>query len=160
MKKGKIVIFSAMIGAVVGGIGISYLQGKQRNTSLNKVNKFKGYYQILNQWLSLKQDGKSVVSFFEGQGYKDIAIYGMGEMGNRLYEELKKSNINVKYAIDKTAYYIYPELEIMDMEEDKELPKVDVIVVTATFAFGKIEEILKEKTDSPIVSLEDIIFQI
>lgn len=160
MKKGIIALLSAVIGVTVGGIGIECLRGKQDDANLNKINKFKGYYQILNQWLALSQEGKSVALFFEERGYKDIAIYGMGEMGNRLYEELKKSNINVKYAVDKTAYFIYPELEIIEMEENLELPKVDIIVVTATFAFDEIEKELKERTDNPVVSLEDIIFQI
>lgn len=160
MKKGIIALLSLIIGVTVGGIGIGYLQGKQEENTLKKIDKFKGYYQILNQWLALKHEGKSLESFFEERGYKNVAIYGMGEMGNRLYEELKKTNINVKYAVDKSAFLIYPELESINMEKAQELPEVDVIVVTAAFAFDEIEESLKEKTDSPIISLQNIIFQI
>lgn len=158
MKKGILSFLSVTVGIVVGGIGINYLRNKQNQASLEKINKFKGYYNILNTWMTLKNEGKQVSSYFVENGYKSIAIYGMGEMGNRLYEELKESNIEIKYAVDKTAYFTYPELEIMDVED--ELPKVDAIIVTATFAFEVIEDKLKDKVDFPIISLEDVIFQL
>lgn len=152
-----------ILGTVVGVIGgvsaISTLTKKQILQKTQKIDKFKNYYNILNQWLVLKQEGKSLEQFFIDNKYKTVAIYGMGELGNRLYDELKDSNnIQVKYAIDRNAASTYAEIEILELEAG--LPEVDVIVVTAVFAFDEIEEELKKKVECQIVSLNDVVWEV
>jgi len=158
MKKGAIAVLSTVFGAAAGAAGGYYLKGKEVDEKSKKVDKFKGYYNMLNQWLILKQEGKSLTEYFKANNYKVIAIYGMGEMGNRLYDELKESDIEVKYAVDKNAAGTYSELDVIEKEDDFE--KVDVIVVTATFAFDEIEAEIADKVDFPIVSLEDVVYEI
>lgn len=119
-----------------------------------KTNKFKKYYNILNQWLYNKNQGIEISEYFIKKGYNNIAIYGMGELGSRLYEELKGSLINITYAIDKVAYSKYSEIKIVEASQD--LDEVDVIVVTPIFDYESIKETLEEKTDNTIISLEDI----
>ena len=158
MKKGTIAILSTLLGVAAGAAGSGYFGKKQIEQQAEKVDKFKSYYNMLNQWLILKQEGKSLSEYLKTNHYKTIAIYGMGEMGNRLYDELKKSDITVKYAVDKNASGTYSELDVIDAEDDFEL--VDAIVVTATFAFDEIEKTLSGRVDFPIVSLEDVIYEI
>lgn len=158
MKKGTVVLGSIM-GAVVGAAGIGYLSNKQIAQKTEKVDKFKGYYNMLNQWLIIKQEGKNLSEYFKKNNYNSVAIYGMGEMGNRLYDELKGSEINVKYAVDKNAASTYSELEVFD-PDDCEYEKVDCIVVTATFAFDEISEKLEDEVSFPIISLEDVVYEI
>lgn len=158
MKKGAIAVLSTLFGAAAGAAGGYYLKGKEVDEKSKKVDKFKGYYNMLNQWLILKQEGKSLTEYFKANNYKVIAIYGMGEMGNRLYDELRESDIEVKYAVDKNAAGTYSELDVIEKEDYFE--KVDVIVVTATFAFDEIEAEIADKVDFPIVSLEDVVYEI
>lgn len=158
MKKGTIAVLSALLGTIVGAAGSAYFGIKQVEKKEEKVDKFKGYYNMLNQWLMLKQQGKSLAEYFKSNDYHTIAIYGMGEMGNRLYDELKGTDIVVKYAVDKNADSTYSELEVIDPEDDFET--VDVMIVTATFAFDEIESKLSNKVGFPIVSLEDAVYEI
>ncbi len=152
MKKGTVAVLSGIIGAVVGAAGCSYLGGKQVEEKAEKVDKFKGYYNMLNQWLILKQEGESLVKYFNANEYKSIAIYGMGEMGNRLYDELSGTDVEIKYAVDQNAANTYSELNVIE--------NVDVMIVTATFAFDEIEEEISDKVDFPIISLEDVVYEI
>lgn len=158
MKKGTIAVLWTIIGAVAGVAGSGYLGNKQIEQKAQKVDKFKGYYNMLNQWLILKQEGKSLAEYFKANEYKSVAIYGMGEMGNRLYDELKDTDIEVKYAVDQDAASTYSELDVIDREDD--FAEVDVMVVTATFAFDEIERILSDKAGFPIISLEDVVYEI
>lgn len=158
MKKGTIAVLSTLLGAAAGAAGSGYLGTKQVEQKAEKVDKFKSYYNMLNQWLILKQEGKNLLEYFEQNNYKTIAIYGMGEMGNRLYDELKDSKIEVKYAVDRNAADTYSELNIIDAEDDFE--EVDAIVVTAVFAFSEIESVISEKIECPIISLEDVVYEI
>lgn len=158
MKKGLLTGVSLLTGAIAGAVAMNKLKEQAVDAKAEKIEKFKGYYNMLNQWLVLKQEGKSLTEYFVNNNYKSIAIYGMGEMGNRLYDELKNSEIEVKYAIDKNAAGTYSEVDVIEKDED--FPEVDAIVVAATFAFEAIQEELNEKVDWPIISLEDVVYEI
>lgn len=158
MKKGVIAVLSSVAGAVAGAAVTGSIQGKSIEEKAEKVDKFKSYYNMLNQWLMLRQEGKTLEQYFLDNNYKTIAIYGMGEMGNRLYDELKGTQIQVKYGVDKKADSTYAEIEVIEMDEDMEA--VDAVVVTAVFAFEEIESRLQEKVDWPIVSLEDVVYEV
>ncbi len=157
MNKGAIAVLAGLLGAAAGAAGSGYLGNKQIQQKAGKVDKFKGYYSMLNQWLILKQEGKSLDAYFKKNNYKTIAIYGMGEMGNRLYDELKDTDIEVKYAVDQNAASTYSELEVVDKEDS--FDDVDVMVVTATFAFDEIEEEISGKCSFPLVSLDDVVYE-
>lgn len=102
----------------------------------------------------LHQD-KSLDQYFIQRKYKRIAIYGMGELGNRLYEELENSSVEIVYVIDQEASSIFVEAEAK--EPDEVLEEVDVIIVTAVFDFDKISEELGSKISCPVISLEEVI---
>ncbi len=158
MKKGILGILATVTGAVAGAAAMNYYKSKKVTEKAEKVDKFKGYYNLLNQWLVIKHEGKSLDNYFLMQGYKSIAIYGMGELGNRLYEELRNTEVTVKYAIDKKAESTYSELNVVSLED--ELETVDAVVVTATFAFDEICEELENVLDCPIVSLETVVYDL
>lgn len=152
------VIGSLLTGAVVGGTVIRKLENGILQDNLKKVDKFNDYYNLLNRWLSLKQEGKSIDKYFIDNKIKKIAIYGMGEIGARLYYELKDSDIELSYAIDSNSLAAYSELEVYNLED--KLPDAELIVVTAIFDFDEIESKLSEITNIKIVSLEDIVYYI
>lgn len=160
IKMKKITVIGTLLGILTGSIGSGILTTYLNNTSIKekneKINKFRSYYEILNRWLILKQEEKSLQKYFLYNGYKNIAIYGMGELGNRLYDELKNSDVKVKYAMDTNYSGEYAELDIKGFEDD--LPKVDIIVVTAIFAYDEIENKLRNVVDYKVISLEDVVY--
>lgn len=160
MKKG--IIFSTIIGSLVGvvaGAGaMAKVTGKSASASKDTAEKYLALYLMMNQWVKVKQEGKKLSSYFEEKDYFKIAIYGMSYAGERLVEELKDSNIEVKYGIDKNADSIYSDVDMVTM--DDYLEEVDVIVVTAITYFDEIEEKLSSKVQCPIISLEDILFEV
>lgn len=159
MKK-KGLIGMLLMGAASVGTVVFSLKTSQDIVEVKdkKIDKFKRYYDMLNEWLSLKQKGKSLEKYFEDNGYKSVAIYGMGEMGNRLYDELKESSIEVRYAIDKNVSSVYSELNVLNPSQ--EFPEVDVIVITATFAFDEIVSRVENKFCCPVISLEDVVYEV
>ena len=86
------------------------------------------------------------------------AIYGMKELGERLLDELKDSEVEVKYIIDKKADMMYADVDIVTPEEP--LDEVDAIVVTAIHYMDEIEEMLEQKVDYPILSLTEIVEEV
>lgn len=161
MKKGMISVLSAIVGAGSAAVGVSMYEKhklEEREKWKQLADKHLALMQLFNQWMITKQEGKSIVDYFHKESIKSIAIYGMSYVGERLYDELKDSDIEVKYAIDKNADGIYSELEIVTPQE--ELEEVDAIVVTPIFYFDEIEGMLSAKTEATILSLEDILYEI
>ena len=82
----------------------------------------------------------------------------MSYAGLRLAEELENSNIEIKYGIDKNAEAICSDIDVVTMQD--QLTEVDAVVVTPIVFFNEIEKELSEKLDCPIISLEDILYEI
>lgn len=162
MKKGMKPIGALLLGGIAGGVAAASVTGSEMN---KKVQLHRTYaqkhlliMQMFNQWLINKQEGKRLAKYFEDNGYKSIAIYGMSYLGERLVDELKDSGIEVKYAIDKNADNIYADIDVVNLTDN--LPEVDAIVVTAVYFFDSIEEELAELVDYPVISLEDILYEV
>ena len=122
-----------------------------------EVRKYQSYYYLFGSWMVLRNKGRTLAEYFENHNFKNVAICGLGRLGLCLYEELKGSNIDVKYAIDKKAEsFSYLNLKVISPEEH--LEAVDVIVVTKFIDYNEIVEELRQKTPCHVVSLEDVVF--
>lgn len=161
MKKGGIAIIGSLIGGVVGVATMGkFSQGVIKDKD-KRTSKFKSYYNMLNQWLCIKQEGKNLEEYFKLKNYKRIAVYGLGEMGNRLIDELNNTEIEIVYGIDKNVDDTFCNIKAYSIDEIGEIAEsVDAVVVTAVFAYDEIKEQLKLQFDSDIVSLEDAVFEI
>ncbi|MDE5698816.1 MAG: hypothetical protein K2I96_15665 [Lachnospiraceae bacterium] len=158
MKKGIIATLCAVGGAVVGAAGAGkVLKGKVAYKS-KMSEKHLALYLMMNQWVKVKQENKSIADYLERCGYKEIAIYGMNYVGETLMDELQDSNIKVKYGIDRNADTIYSDIDVVT--PDGRLSEVDAVIVTAITFFDEIENKLSEKIDCPILSMEDILYEV
>lgn len=162
MKKGSKTVISTLMGAAVGvaagSVAVKKSVAKTIEDKQEILKKVHVLYCAFDRWLQIHQEGRTLVEYFNNNNYKTVAIYGMKELGERLIDELKDSEIKVCYAIDKNADQIYADVDVLKPED--ELGAVDVIVVTAIYYFDEIEEMLSGKVDYPIVSLEDILYEL
>ena len=131
---------------------------KQLNMKSKLPDKHLALFQMMNQWVHVKQESKNFSSYLDAKGYKRVAIYGMSYAGETLIEELKGSDITIAYGIDKNADSIYADIEVFTLGDN--LPDVDAVIVTAITYFDEIEEILSTKLKCPVLSLEDILYEI
>ena len=146
------------IGAVLGAKWV----GRQYDIHCEKIektaDKFSDYYSVMLQWVKLHQDGKELKSYFEKNGYRRIAVYGMNDIAYAMIYELKGSGICVDYCIDRNADNLF--LEMKSFRPDEELPDVDVCVVALPELIKEISKILRPKLRCPIVSVEDVVWEI
>ena len=158
MKKGIITILSVLTGAAVGAGAVKKVESEKLNKMRSMSNKHLELFKMMSQWVKVKQEGKNLSSYLEKNGYKKIAVYGMSYAGEALINELENSDIAVAYGIDRNAGSLYADVDIVSIDDD--LEEVDAVVVTAITFFDEIEEKLSQKIDCPIISLEDIIYEI
>lgn len=158
MKKGVIATLFGVGGVVLGAVGVGKTLKEKVDYKSRMSEKHLALYLMMNQWVKVKQDNKSIADYLEKKGYKEIAIYGMNYVGETLMDELANSNVKVKYGIDKNADMIYSDIDVVT--PDDELGSVDAVIVTAITFFSEIEENLSEKIDCPILSMVDILQQV
>ncbi|MCY6353984.1 hypothetical protein [Clostridium sp. ZS2-4] len=142
------------------GILQLYVSTLDEIDSMNYRNKV--YYNILYLWFKNKLNNKNIDSYFSENEIKTIAIYGVGNLGELLYDELKESNkIDVKYLIDQSNEdkNLY-KVPIVKPEQVKSMEKVDCVVVTPIYAFDVIKKGLDKLEFKNIICIDDIIIKI
>ena len=156
MKK----VYISILCVVAGVISGAYIVGKNILKKLSEVrlisDKHLTLFILTVQWIKVKQQVKNVSYFLKEEGYENIAIYGMSYIGERLIDELKNTDINVVYGIDRNINFISSSIDLVSINDN--LKTVDAIVVTAVTFFDEIYEELSKKIDCPIISLEDILY--
>lgn len=158
MKKGVISAISVLTGAVAGAVAVGKITAGKKEEAQVYSNKCIALFQMMNKWVNVKQEGKNLAVYFEKEGYKKIAIYGMSFVGETLLHELKDTGIQVAYGIDQNADMIYADVDVVTAEDN--LEEVDAIVVTAITFFDEIQEKLADKVNCQIISLEDILYEV
>lgn len=158
MKKVFMALLSAVAGAIAGASYVFKMMSGEKVKEKELSAKHFALFQLMNRWVEVKQEGKNLSNYFEENGYKKIAIYGMSYVGRTLVEELKNSDVNIAYGIDKRADSFDSEVDIITL--DDELDEVDAIVVTAITFFDEIADVLESKVDCPIINLEDVLYEV
>lgn len=158
MKKGVVSVLSLLTGIVAGAGTIIKMTGKKMDKAKGESDKFKDLFLMMNQWVNVKQEGKNLSSYFEKNGYRKIAVYGLSYAGETLLDELEGTAVEVVYAVDQRADFLNLDIEVFS--PDDTLEQVDAIVVTPITSFGAIEEKLRDKVDCPILSLMNIVDEV
>lgn len=151
-------ILGAVAGAAGGAIATGNIEGKKIEKWKNMSDKHLSLFLLMNDWMRIKQEGKQIKEYFDKNGYQSVAIYGMSYIGERLLDELRTAGIEVKYGIDRNADSVYVDLDVYS--PDDTLMEVDVVVVTAICFYDEICNVLDGNVRCPIVSFEDILYEI
>ena len=158
LLKGMLTVVPACVG-----VGLGIVAGRRMmKQAVAKEKLYAGKHlailQLFNQWMVTKQEGKSIAEYLQKSGIRTVAIYGMSYVGERLYDELKDTDIEIKYVIDMQVKDGFEETDIFTLEDD--LPEVDLIIVTAVFFYYEIEKSIHNVCDYEVVSLEEILYGI
>lgn len=111
-------------------------------------------YYIMRMFVETRYKGISIEEYLLKIQAKNVAIYGLGTFGAALYNELKKSRINVTCGIDKYKSFFDGLTIISDLKEMKEC---DVIIVTPLKEGNEIARKLQENMTIPVYTLVEIL---
>lgn len=71
---------------------------------------------------------------------------------------MRGTGVEVAYAIDRNKYGVATDLDVYSPDED--IPEVDAIIVSAIAYFDEVLTKLEGKMDCPIISLEDVVYNV
>ena len=125
----------------------------------DRVDRLKLHVNIMDSWMSLWEQKKSVADFLEKYHYKKVAVYGIGILGKHLTFELLQKNIEVAYTIDRNKLLSYPGIPNYLLKEA--LPVVDAVIVTAVYEFDDIWKNIRNcKVKCPVLSLVELLNEV
>lgn len=142
-----------------GAVAVNYKRRRELDFCRQKSDKALREMKLFEQWLFVKQDGKQISDYFQKKAINTVAIYGMGNIGERLYDELKDQNVIVKYAVDQKGKRVCSEIEVHPGVDIGRMEKVDAVVVTTVHCFEEVKKNISEMTDIPVLSLEEILYE-
>lgn len=146
-------MFSA---GIISGLFLSYkfvfLVCKNKD---RRITMFSEYFYTLDKWIRLNRKQYVLDDFLIQKNYKNIAIYGLGKMGNQLVEELQGGESRIVYAIDQNYEGKSFDFPVKTVEDD--LETTDIVVITPSYDFFQIKEKLENKVSCPIVSLYQLV---
>lgn len=130
---------------------------EKENENLRNLKKF----QLLNQWMKLKMYGINFKEFLEDRQLESLAVYGMGELGWLVCQELESAGAGqmVKYGIDQKGGRAENEIPIYRLHSA--LEKTDAIIITPVLITDFIEdEIYKELGEQRTFTLEEVLYEL
>lgn len=156
MKWIKLVSVLCM-GIMVGKSLQKYSGKAHENQILGYGEKWFEYFQLLNRWLTVKSEGKRIADFFDQEEIGRVAVYGVGDLANRLSEELRDTRVELLYGIDRDVSCTNSKVEVIYSLDD-EWPEVDAIVITPFLSVGEIEKALRQKCSCRLIPLDEILY--
>lgn len=131
----------------------------------NQLNRKNSFYSLLFRWLDNKTKGiNTVADNLIKKDIHSVAIYGAGNHGKLLAQELIGSAVEVNYFIDKNdnknvGVFSNTDkaVEVKVYKLDSDLPTVDAVIVTPYLEIATIRLSLEQKGFKNIISLYDIV---
>lgn len=163
-KKNPYIIFDLFVANGVNKIIIDFTANIGNSKYDNLVHykqlneKAQDYYRILLKWLDIKQLNIDIKSYFEKNKYRNIGIYGNGELGLRFYKEIKGYSQNTFYISSESSYLSDEKKEacVYNVNDFKKI-ECDIVIITPVFAYHSIvQKLIKIGFSKEIVSIEDV----
>ena len=132
---------------------------KRHNIAPNhsKENDYYKMYHVLRKWNIVGND--SVVKWLCRRRYRNVAVYGMGDLGQKLNHDLESTKIHVQYAMDQYAGGMTANVPIVRADSFLEMPEVDIVIVTVISSYDAVKKDLMSQgcSSDKIISLQQII---
>lgn len=127
----------------------------QQNRSVCNI-KFSQMFQIMYQWMCLKNRKIYIDAYLKRKEISCIAIYGMGYIGECLYEELERTDVKVLYGIDQSALDYEGRLPIYRVD-DENLGTVDAVIITVANISKDWIDKVRKKVKCPVYTMSDLL---
>lgn len=94
--------------------------------------------------------------FLYDSGYKTVAVYGMGVIGNQLIHKLRNTRVNLEAVIDINADYIESDdIQVTTIEHFKQ--RVDLIIVSVIAMPPEQVKRIEKRTETEVVTLQQLL---
>lgn len=131
---------------------------KERRMLKKELERFQWLLKITNELLCLNISQKHWYQPLERKGYQNVAVYGMGELGIRLVEDIMlNSSMKLLYGLDQNAHQLSLVCPVYQLEEIYDLPKPDIIVLAAYSTDDSLKRSIADVSGCEVLKIEEAI---
>lgn len=127
-----------------------YVEQEKRIEKLSQSNR------IYSKWIDIQIKNKKFCEYLKQIETRNIAIYGWGDIGRKLYWSLQSTDINVRYIIDKNITDTGVESLEVRFPKANDMP-VDMVIITVIGSCDAIQNELLSLNYQHVVSLNSIL---
>lgn len=129
---------------------------------LENENLSRDGFGMLKKWLENRNAGKTFVDYFHEYGYQTLAVYDAGDLGRLLYEEIRDSDLAVRYFVDRNAEGLrnIDGIPVILPSQIQKMEEVDVLVISPIVDYDAVCRLLAEEMPKiRTLSLREAVFE-
>lgn len=129
---------------------------------LDNANSDRDCFVTVKRWLENRNQNKTFGDYFRRYGYQTIAIYGVGDLGRLLYEEIRETDIAVKYFVDRNAEGIHEVdgIPVITISEISGMEDVDALIITPIGNYDAIcRTLARQAPEMRTLSLREAVYE-
>lgn len=136
--------------------GLEKLIESEQMRYIHFLEKYRTMFFLYDKWITLENTGKMLSDFLYDSGYKTVAVYGMGVIGNQLIHKLRNTRVNLEAVIDINADYIESDdIQVTTIEHFKQ--RVDLIIVSVIAMPPEQVKQIEKRTETEVVTLQQLL---
>lgn len=115
-------------------------------------------YELMEKpelFVNLKEN---LTRYFDMNGYKNIAVYGVGKLGTIILKNIDTARLESIYIIDENQAACFGNIEKITMEELVDKKEIDMVLVTPLLDYPQIEEQICSKREIPVISTKELMY--
>ncbi len=136
---------------------------QKKDAEMFQIKRLQKKFELLYKWMQMKQQGRSFLGLLDDRNISSVAIYGMGEIGILLYNELKLRPGFVHYIVDKNAAKEQSkalEVPVYAIDDSRILP-VDAVIITPVLVTDEIKELIAHYMGTQkVLDIGEILYKI
>ena len=115
------------------------------------------YSDIIKKWNNVINEKYKMADYLNDKNVKTIAIYGMGKLGCKLYDELHESEekIEISYVVDRKSKYLSDLFKVVNPKD--KFPLVDLMIVCVSMEEKEIKEFCENKCSFAVKGISEIL---
>lgn len=126
------------------------------NSSRKDRDRYKLKWEVMYRWRRLSDKGVKISEYFNRNRISKLVIYGCGEIGELLINELyNDETIQIAHIIDKNKRgFNYKDIPIFSMLQTED---IDAIVVTPVLIKEQVEKYLNLQNAIKLITIDELI---
>lgn len=119
-------------------------------------------FVAVKRWLENRNRGKTFVDYFHECKVNKIAIYGAGDLGRLLYDEIKESDICIKYFIDRNGEGIHQieGIPVIPISDVCKMADVDLVIISVSEYYTEVyNTLISIEPRMRIISLKEAVYE-
>ena len=115
-------------------------------------------YELMEKpelFVNLKEN---LTRYFNMNGYKNIAVYGVGKLGTLILSNIDTAQLGSIYIIDENKAACFGNIEKITVEELVGKKEIDMVLVTPLLDYPQIEARICSICEIPVISAKELMY--